>query len=243
MNMAMTGQLSTVSSPIYGMLKRPSMVDFPGRLAAVMFTSGCNFTCGFCHNAALLAKPQNRMSWEYLEQRCRSFREQWVNGVVITGGEPTLWPDELIELITFLKSFGFAVKLDSNGSRPEVLEAVLPEVDYVAMDVKCGLDMYPRLTSFHRPDLIEKSIELIKSKAIDYEFRTTVIEPFHTIDEMLAISDLLEGSKRYVIQPFIPRDNLIDEELRVTPRTSPDYLLSIKEAIADRFECFVVRGA
>ena len=114
------------------------MVDYPKHFAAVFFTSGCDFTCGFCHNATLIGKKQAGLSRDKLEEAAARFKKNWVNGVVITGGEPT-GADDLLDLIHFFKDrFGFSVKLDTNGSNPHRLAECLPFVDYVAMDVKCG---------------------------------------------------------------------------------------------------------
>ena len=139
------------SSSIYAYLEKPSMVDYPGHFAAVFFISGCSFTCGFCHNAALMGKKQAGLSWETLEAACARFKKDWVNGIVLTGGEPTTAGD-LVDLIHFFKErFGFSVKLDTNGSNPERLAECLPLIDYVAMDIKCGLSAYSELAGF--PDI------------------------------------------------------------------------------------------
>jgi pyruvate formate lyase activating enzyme len=132
------------------MLERPSMVDFPGRLACVLFTTGCNFSCGFCHNAPLLGERKPGLTWERLDSACREFRQSWVRGAVVTGGEPTLWRS-LPQLLEFLSGHGFQLKLDTNGSRPADLERVLERLDYVAMDVKCSLARYEGFVRFAAP--------------------------------------------------------------------------------------------
>lgn len=232
----------TTVSPVYGYLQRCSMVDFPGRLAAVLFTTGCNFRCGFCHNAALLRKRQDGLSWQRLEEALDHFRGQWADGVVITGGEPTIWEQQLEDLIDFFKRAGMAVKLDTNGSRPDVLERVLHKVDYVAMDVKCATPGYARLVGYEDIHNVHRSVDLIKSSALDYEFRSTIIEGVHSDDEMMAIADLIRGARRYVLQPFVPRENLPDPALRKARRTSPDRLQELRRLMGNAAREVVVRG-
>jgi pyruvate formate lyase activating enzyme len=208
-------------SPVYGARKQTTMVDFPGRIAGVVFTTGCNFQCGFCHNASLLQKQRPGYTWEKLAEICWGFRKQWATAVVITGGEPTLAPG-IEQAIELFRKQGLAVKLDSNGSRPEMLERLLPMVDYVAMDIKCGLENYPDFVQFPHTDRIQASIRLLMEQAADYEFRTTVIDGVHTDEEAHAVGELIRGAKRHYSQAFIPRDDLPDPELAKKPRTNPD---------------------
>ena len=229
-------------SPVYGFLKNPSMVDFPGHMAAVFFTSGCNFTCGFCHNAELMAVKKRGISWERLKEACTHFRRDWVSGAVITGGEPTL-SHRLPELIAFFRSFGWAVKLDTNGSMPDVLEALLPLVDYVAMDIKAGPDGYKELVGYDNVERIERSIELIQANAADYEFRTTIIEGFHDEKQMEGIGYLLNHAKRYIMQPFIPQDTLPDEKMRKLPRTSDGTMQFVRGLMQGCADEVIVRGS
>ncbi|VGO21694.1 anaerobic ribonucleoside-triphosphate reductase activating protein [Pontiella sulfatireligans] len=228
-------------SDVYAYLEKPSMVDYPKRFAAVFFISGCNFTCGFCHNAALMGKKQAGLSWEKLEAACTKFKKDWVNGVVITGGEPTT-SSELPELIRFFKRFGFAVKLDTNGSNPERLAECLPLVDYLAMDVKIGFSGYPDLVGYSNTANIQQSIDLIRAKAKDYEFRTTVIETVHSDEQMDEVRQLVEGSKRYALQAFIPRDDLPEERYRTVPRTTSARLHELRDRMAGCAGEILLRG-
>ncbi len=229
-------------SPVYGYLQNPSMVDFAGKLAAVFFTTGCNFRCGFCHNASLMGQSRPGMSWHKLEEGCRRFVNDWVDGAVITGGEPTL-SGNLETLIGFLKQFGWAVKLDTNGSRPDVLKSCMPLVDYVAMDIKTGLSGYSDLTGFKNISRIKESVELIKKSAPDYEFRTTIIEGIHTDAEMQEAADLIRGAKRYIVQPFIPSESLPDIGFRKLKRTRAGRMEEIAELVADCADEVLVRGS
>ncbi len=230
-------------SSVYAYLEKPSMVDYPRHFAAVFFISGCGFTCGFCHNAALMGKKQAGLSWGKLETACAKFKKDWVNGVVITGGEPTV-ANDLAELILFFKErFGFDVKLDTNGSNPERLAECLPLVDYVAMDIKCALPAYPEFVGFPDTGKIQRSIDLIRSEAKDYEFRTTVIETVHTDEQMDAIYKTVKGARRYVLQAFIPRDELPEEQYRTTPRTTAARLHELKDRMAGCADEILLRGA
>lgn len=235
--------ISDKSTSVYGYLEKPSMVDYPKRLAAVFFTSGCNFSCGFCHNASLMAKVQAGIPWGNLEQATMKFRKDWVNGVVITGGEPTCTED-LLELIHFFKErFGFAVKLDTNGSNPDRLAECLPLVDYVAMDIKCGFSAYHDVVRFPDTDKIQHSIDLIRTQSADYEFRTTVIEAIHTDEQMDEIKETVRGSKRYALQAFIPREELPGAEYRNLPRTTAARLHQLRDRMAGCADEILLRGA
>ncbi len=232
----------TASTSIYGFLKNPSMVDFPGRLSAVFFTSGCNFRCGFCHNATLMGKRREGLSWDRLKEACRRFKGDWVNAVSISGGEPTLAPD-LLELIRFFKGHGFAVKLDSNGSNPDVLKEALPLIDYLAMDVKCALDSYPDFVHFGKPDAIARSIQLVIASGVEHEFRTTVLESYHSDAQMESIAESVRGAGRFVLQPFLPRDELPEKRYTAEPRTSPERLRELESLMTGHVDRVEVRGA
>jgi pyruvate formate lyase activating enzyme len=217
------------------------MVDFAGHLAAVFFLSGCNFRCGFCHNPDLMRRKQKGIPWDRLESACRRFREEWVDAAAISGGEPTL-EDELPGLIGFFRRFGWAVKLDTNGSRPDVLRACLPLLDYVAMDIKAGLSKYPEMCGFADEAKIRESVDLIKTSAKDYEFRTTVVESFHTDEQMKEIGALIRGARRYILQPFVPRDQIPDPAFRTLPRTPESRLVAIRDLLAGCAADLIVRG-
>ncbi len=245
-----------VGTSIYAFLSNPTLVDYPGYMAAVFFTSGCNFRCGFCHNPDLLRTKQRGITWERLERACARFTEDWTTAAAITGGEPTLAGD-LPELIAFFKGLGWRVKLDTNGSRPEVLAAILPEVDYVAMDVKAGPDRYRELTGFGDIGKITDSIALLIESGCsslesdrdgeehpgpDYELRTTLIEPFHDNEQLRAMGEMIRGTRRYVLQAFIPRDDMPDAAFSYCHRTSPDRLREVQAMMAEYAEEVLIRG-
>ncbi len=228
-------------SPVYGHLTGPSMVDYPGRLAAVFFLSGCNFRCGFCHNLQLMDLQGSRLSWAGLDRACLAFCENWVDAAVISGGEPTLCK-ELPDLISFFRNHGWRVKLDTNGSRPDMLKKIIGEIDYVAMDIKTSLEHYPEVTGCSDTAGISESIELIMNAPVDYEFRTTVIESIHPVETIKEAASLIQGARRYVLQPFVPQPGLPDPSMESLPRTSPDYMQKLADTIAGQVEEALIRG-
>ncbi|HRX05516.1 MAG TPA: anaerobic ribonucleoside-triphosphate reductase activating protein [Kiritimatiellia bacterium] len=233
---------ATDNSPVFGILQNASMVDYPGRMAAVLFLSGCNFRCGFCHNAKLMGRVvMEGLSWADVEATCRKFRENWVQSMVVTGGEPTLHPG-IFELVDRLKGWGFAVKLDTNGSRPEVLEELLPQVDYVAMDVKFAPEEYEERTGFGRIEALSRSMDLIRGTSVGYEFRTTVIDAWHNEDKMRAIGEWVRGARRHVLQGFVPHENLPDPSCRVMKETPSATLHRLADVLRGYVEQVDVRG-
>ncbi len=188
-------------------LQKNSLIDYPGKLSAVAFITGCNFTCPYCHNPELAQGryPQKIPLEDVLDFVNR--RRTLLDGVVITGGEPTLWP-HLYAFCRALKQLKIAVKLDTNGSRPDVLRQVIGEglADYIAMDIKTSLDHYgPPLCDPSEIPRIRESIQLIMEYAKDYEFRTTCVSPFVDADIIQNIADEIPNARRYVLQSFRPK--------------------------------------
>lgn len=213
-------------------MRQPSLVDYPGKLAVLMFTSGCDFRCGFCHNPDLLDRfDAKTFSFKALKERLDKYREEWVKAVTVSGGEPTVHA-ALPDTLAFLKEEGFLVKLDTNGSNPEMLRNVLPVVDYVAMDIKCALANYPGFVKYRHLDRIRESIRIIMNGARDYEFRTTVLEGFHTPAEIVSAAQDVRGARRWIFQPFVPHENLPDVTLRSAARTKPSTLQECAAAAA-----------
>jgi pyruvate formate lyase activating enzyme len=210
-------------SPVSALPPDVSMVDFPGRMAAMLYTRGCNFRCGFCHNGGLWGEAREGLAWEEVRERLARHRENWVEGAVVTGGEPTL-QEGLGELIGLLRDMGFAVKLDTNGSRPDVLEAMLGRVAYVAMDVKCAPEEYPERTGWGDTGALEKSLAVLKGAGKEYELRTTVIRGWHGEAALRAMGAWAAGAKRWIVQPFIPREHLPDAAMRGLGETTGEEL-------------------
>ncbi|MEA2062100.1 MAG: anaerobic ribonucleoside-triphosphate reductase activating protein [Gemmatimonadota bacterium] len=232
-------------SPVYALLRKTSFIDYPGRLARVLFISGCNLRCSFCHNWELIKHQETSIEWERLEQILQASRENWVDAVCISGGEPTLHP-LIEELVLWLKGLGFRVKLDTNGTRPGVLEKLLPHLDYVAMDYKAPRANYREVAGHPALDVdnITESIRLIRHWEGDYEIRTTVVEGMHSEDDMLAICRELAGVRRYVLQGYVP---LRDSEGEINPdlpsqRTSRHLLRRYRDLCREHFKETILRG-
>lgn len=193
---------------IIGGLQKTSLLDFPEKIAAIVFTMGCNFRCGYCHNPELInGEAKIEEVFEFLKTR-----QGKLDGVVITGGEPCLQKD-LPEFIKQVKELGFAVKLDTNGSFPEMLEKVLPDLDYVAMDIKAPLEKYSQIVNVDvDTSKILKSIEVLKNGGVDYEFRTTVVKSQLSFEDFEKIGQLIQGAPRYYLQRF-EASKILDKSL------------------------------
>ena len=213
---------------LIGGLQKTSLLDFPGKISAIVFTAGCNFRCGYCHNPELVKNITLNSDHCRIEAQSHNIQAQTLSsvdifeflknrkgkldGVVITGGEPCLQKD-LPEFIKRIKSEGFAVKLDTNGSFPEMLEKVLPDLDYVAMDIKAPLEKYAKITaSVIDTDKIQKSINILKNSGIDYEFRTTVVKSQLNYEDFEKIGRLIYGAPKYYLQKFVP-SKILDKKL------------------------------
>ncbi len=191
---------------VIGGLHPCSFSDYPGKTAAVIFTQGCNFCCTFCHNGHLI--PKNGIRALPVGE-CLDFlkrRKGLVDSVVVSGGEPTIHTD-LPGFMRRVKELCFDVKLDTNGSLPEVVEQLIEEglVDYIAMDIKAPIEKYSLLAGKKvDTDAIEKSIEIIGRSAIPHHFRTTAVHTMLSEDDMAAIRQMVPAGSRHVVQPFVP---------------------------------------
>lgn len=189
---------------VVGGLQKSSLIDYPGKISCVLFLSGCNFACPYCHNpdlarGCLAANINENSVYDFLESR-----REFLDGVVISGGEPTLQKD-LIQLCRKTKQMGYPVKIDTNGSRSRVIQTLIDEdlVDYIAMDIKTDPTCYsPLIKKEYNTENIIASIRIIMESKIDYEFRTTCIKPFIDADVIESISRLISGAKLYVLQKF-----------------------------------------
>lgn len=201
-----------------GLLKQ-SLTDYPGKIAAVLFSRGCNLRCPFCHNAHLLVKPGRNaaVAGEIEDQGLLAFlqeRQGFLDAVVFSGGEPTINP-ELPEVIRQVKNAGYLVKLDTNGNNPLMLAKLLEDnlLDYVAMDIKAPLDYKKYLEASGRLSSedffnVRSAINLLRAATIEVEFRTTVVPLWHSPEDILAIARHIEGARLYSLQQFNPRTTL-----------------------------------
>lgn len=194
-------------------LNKTTLLDYPEHLAATVFTGGCNFRCPFCHNAGLVLDPGSQP--HIPEEEVLSFlrkRKGILNGVCITGGEPTLQKD-LAGFIRRIKEMGYLVKLDTNGYRPEVLSQLLEEklLDYVAMDIKSSPARYGIVAGVKGLDtsVIYKSVDLLKCSGVKYEFRTTVVKELHSKEDFEEIAKWLTGSRVHYLQAYRENENVI----------------------------------
>ena len=199
-------------------LQRVSLLDYPGQVACTVFTSGCNLRCPFCHNASLVL-PNRSHSPEMEAPEFFEFlvsRQGKLDGVCISGGEPLLQPD-LETFIRKIRDFGFSVKLDTNGSMPHLLKDLVGKglVDYVAMDIKNCPERYSETAGITELSLegIQESAAFLLSGAVPFEFRTTIVEEFHTEQDMERLGKWIEGNERYYLQPFIDSGDLITSGL------------------------------
>ena len=218
-------------------MEKLSLVDFDNHIAATVFTGGCNFRCPYCHNAPLVLDPagQGALSEEYIFDYLKK-RKGVLQGVAITGGEPTLMPD-LKEFILKVRDLGYEVKLDSNGTRPDVLASFIEEkiVDYIAMDIKNSKERYAETVDVENFDLspVEESVKLLKKGNVEYEFRTTLVKEFISADDIRGIADWLAGAKRYFLQHFKDSGNCIREDLHeVDEKTAEEWKTIAEKKIA-----------
>ena len=190
-----------------------TLLDFPEKVACIVFTAGCNFRCPFCHNASLVTHIDNSAAiteeeiLEYLRKR-----KGLLDGVCITGGEPLLHKD-IEDFIAKIKQEGFAVKLDTNGSFPERLISLVEKglVDYVAMDIKNSKEKYSETAGVDNLEIenIEKSIDFLLKGKVPYEFRTTVVDGLHTTQDIVSIAQRIKGAKKYFLQNCVDSGDII----------------------------------
>lgn len=217
-----------------------TLLDYPEKTACTLFTAGCNFRCPFCHNAALVTHIDNSNFYteEYILDYLKK-RKGVLDGVCITGGEP-LMHKQLPEFIKKVKSLGFLVKLDTNGSYPERLAALIDSgiIDYVAMDIKNCKEKYLLTADCSDDDLrnVEKSVELLKQNKVDFEFRTTVVKEYHTVDDIKKISEWIEGADKYFLQNFIDSGDLIKNNLSAVPHETLDLMQTYAQDVIPKVE-------
>lgn len=220
-----------------------TILDYPGKVACIVFTPGCNFRCPFCHNASLVTHIDKETYIDvdevlaYLKKR-----QGLLDGVVITGGEPLL-QDGIEEFIAEIKSLGYAVKLDTNGSFPEKLISIVEKglVDYVAMDIKNSKEKYGMTIGIKDFDVtpIEKSVDFLKQGKVDYEFRTTIVKDFHTLEDIQDIVVWLKGTHKYFLQNFVDSGDLITDGLEPV---SALLLKEMKEKATEFIPSVEIRG-
>lgn len=209
-------------------LQKVSLIDYPGKVASVLFTPGCNLRCPFCHNWRIVVDPKPPFLSEAAALEILENRMKYVDAVVITGGEPTMHK-ELPRFLAKLKERGFSVKLDTNGFYPDVLEECLGSVDYVAMDVKTCLEKYGVLGAKDTSSL-RRSVEMLKTGKVEYEYRTTVVPELVTAADVSCIGELVKGGRTHVFQQFVPED-LLDKKYELLSPYTPERIGEFAEAM------------
>ena len=226
-------------------LQKLTALDFPDKLAATVFTGGCNLRCPFCHNASLVLRQEEELSeadiFSFLKKR-----QGVLDGICITGGEPLLQND-IADFIKRVKNLGFLIKLDTNGAFPDKLEELISQnlVDYVAMDLKNSPQKYPLTCGFKDKDPKEfflpfkRSIDLLLSDTVDYEFRTTVVSELHTLSDIEEAGAEIKGAKRWFLQCFKDSGDLISEGFS---EPSKDLLIKMKDLALNFAQECQIRG-
>jgi pyruvate formate lyase activating enzyme len=236
-----------------GGLQKTTLIDYPGQVAATVFLIGCNFRCPWCYSKELvlpeIIKKQPRVSEKELFDFLKE-KKGLIEGVVVCGGEPTIQKD-LPVFLKKIKELGFSVKLDTNGSNPEMLKKLIEEklVDYVAMDVKAPKEKYGEVVGVEVDvNKIQKSIDILKEGKVDYEFRTTVVPSFHSKEDILRIAKWLgsdfppgSGQGKYYLQNFRAEKTINPEFEKVKPY-SKEFLSEIQKETSHLFKICQVRG-
>ena len=227
-----------------GGLQKTSLIDFPDRVAAVVFLQGCNFRCPFCHNPELVigqrfnAPLDEAEFFAFLEKRKRQ-----LDGIVISGGEPTVHAD-LPDFIRRIRSLGYDIKIDTNGSNPTMLDELVREklLDYIAMDLKGEPEHYADYCgALVSADAIRASIKLIMECGLPYEFRTTAVPGQHTLASLQSLADMITGAERYVIQAFRP-DICINPDFEKLERYDLTEVRNARAYFEARVKSFDLRG-
>lgn len=223
-----------------GGLQKVTLIDYPGKVACTVFLSGCNFRCPFCYSPELVLPEEIEKHPAIEKKDFFDFllkKKGLLDGCVICGGEPTINGEELVDFCKKIKEMGFLIKLDTNGSNPDVLSKVIPFVDYIAMDIKAPLN--EKYINFSGVDCLEKvkeSIEMIKTSGIEYEFRTTITN--HSVDDVLNIANYIAPAKKYFLQRFVgEKANISGENYFV----KEEDLTLIEEKVENLFEIFKIR--
>ena len=230
---------------LIGGLQKCSLLDFHGKIAAIIFTQGCNFRCPFCHNASLVL-PENfttQIDEDEVFWFLRS-RQNQLDGIVITGGEPTIHKD-LEQFIDRIRELRFAVKLDTNGTNPAMLQQLIDnnKLDYIAMDVKHSVEYYKSACGSGVGLNIENiinSIKIIINSEVDYEFRTTIVPDIHTFENTKGIRDMIMGTKRFVLQKFIP-EHALSDSLRRTNATDVELMERLQQYFSEKIAEVLMR--
>jgi len=232
-----------------GGLQKVTLVDYPGRLACTVFLSGCNFRCPFCYSKELVLDQEIRNHPQISEDYFFDFLEEkkgLLEGCVICGGEPTIHGEALVDFLRKIKKQGFLIKLDTNGSNPEVIKRLIDQklIDYIAMDIKASLikEKYQEACgAIIDISKIQESISIIKDSGIEYEFRTTVVPGIHTEEDVIKMANDIAPASKYFIQRFRVEKGTIDKRFEAAVPFPDEFYKKIEEKIKDLFNTFRIR--
>jgi len=219
-------------------LQKISLIDYPNKVASVLYTPDCNLRCPFCHNWRIVVDPKPPFLQEAVALEILERRKKYVDAVVVTGGEPTMHK-ELPKFLAKLKQRGFMVKLDTNGFYPQVLEDCLPHADYVALDVKTSLGKYKLLGAKDTNGLV-RTVEMLKTGKVAYEFRTTAVPELVTAEDVACIGEIVKGAKTHAFQQFVPQDTL-DRRFETLKPYAPEVISGFAGIMRDYAENVVLR--
>ena len=225
----------------FSAINKLSLLDYPNKVSCILYTNTCNFRCPYCHNGlTLLQDSPDPIPFEEILAFLKK-RVGILDGVVISGGEPTLMPD-LEDKIRAIKELGYEVKLDTNGTNPDILKHLIDEglIDYVAMDIKASFSKYADIANIAvNITNIQKSIDILKSDVVDYEFRTTLIDEFHNMKSIKDMAKLIKGTKKLYFQKFVERDSCIQKGLH---EVSKEEAVVFQKAISKDIKNVYLRG-
>ncbi|MEG1576013.1 MAG: anaerobic ribonucleoside-triphosphate reductase activating protein [Clostridium sp.] len=223
-------------------LQKTTLLDYPGHVASTVFLGGCNFRCPFCHNSDLLGSDAEELFTEESVLTFLKKRSSVLEGICITGGEPTLQPD-LEAFIKKVRTLGLSVKLDTNGYRPDVLKSLCSKglLDYVAMDIKSGKSGYSKTAGLKHMDisLIEESVDFLLRHTVPYEFRTTVVKELHSSDDFREIAPWISGCSHYYIQSYKDSENVLTAGFSACTK---EELLAFADIVSPYVEQVTLRG-
>ncbi|MBU0701050.1 anaerobic ribonucleoside-triphosphate reductase activating protein [bacterium] len=223
-----------------------SMLDWEGKIVSTLYLPHCNLRCPYCHNSGLILNPEQYKTIPFETIRDYLIKQQgWIDGVCLSGGEPCMYED-LPDFIKRLRDESVLIKLDTNGSFPEMLQRLLDMklIDYIAMDIKSPLDTYAQMTGINDEKIgerIKQSIRIVMDSRVDYEFRTTVVPFLHTKEILVTMAESIKGASKYALQSFVPRDPIDHEYLKITPFTD-DQMRDMQHAVLPYVQRCVVRG-
>lgn len=225
--------------------QKTSLIDYPGKIVSIIFTQGCNFRCPYCYNSELIPSESEQNEYFPLDYifECLKKRKGLIDGISITGGEPTLQAD-LYDFLIEVKQMNYKIKLDTNGSNPELLKVLITDkmIDYIAMDIKGPIERYKEITSSNiNTSKIQESIKTIQNAGIDYEFRTTVVPGIHSYIDMKAISLLVKDSREFYIQNF-RAENTYEQSLMKLNGYTPQKLEEFKDIIKPYVKYIKIRN-